>query len=329
MASSNNTSDIDTKFQEIYRYFIDKYPQDTFEIQYLHDPQDPYEIQETYKFKCCAITQSISERDFIGLDGDIKPKLPIKGDCSVYYVLLNKKTNKKLCYVKLTYYYIPDSKKEILNVYALINYTSKKETEYNSNNTKGQIYQKGLGRLFLLIAINKFLEEIYKYILDDSPNGFRKKNEEVIDTFMDSEDKSMLARRISDTFAYYRKKNNNFNDIEIRLYPSALAFNGVKSKSPQESPPPQESPQESLVRYYKSIGFSDKYNGKTLNSNTLGTQYNILINNLWTFLRQLPQTGGFIKVKSKKIKNSKKNLKKNKILVFLKKQPKKTSILRK
>ena len=105
--------------------------------------------------------------------------------------------------------------------------------------------------------------------------------------------KNDLKKRVADTISYYTEKNKNFYDIPIRLEPSANAFGGVKSDN--------SSPQKSLVAYYNKIGFNDTYNGKKLKNDTLGSQYNILID---TFLRQLPQNGGFFKVKSKKTKKT-------------------------
>jgi hypothetical protein len=280
MASSNNTSDIDTKFQTIYRYFIEKYPQDTFEII-------------TNNFNCVIIRRSKSKRNFISLTGN---KLLVSADCSAEYVLLNKITNKQLCKVIFNYAYIPDStdsNREILNIATIINYTSKKEHQNNSNNTKGQIYQRGLGQLFLLIAIHKFLEKMYGYMLDESDNGFRRKNQPVIDSATNQESKKRLEQRVADTILYYTEKNKNFYDIPIRLHPSANAYGGVKIE--------KSLPEDSLVRYYESIGFSKEYKGTKLKNDTLGSQYNILID---TFLRELPQNGGFFKVKSKKTKKT-------------------------
>lgn len=280
MASANNTVD---KFARIHGYFITNYPEET------------YEITEQTHFKCRLIAEAPDQ--YSDLDGSkIRPSAP----CSIEYVLKDKIAQKKLCNVELGYFFEPTSHQEILSLVSIVNYTSKRETDWNSNNTKGQEQKKGVGNLFLIIAIHKFLELIYQYMKDETNNGFKEKNS-ILLAELDDKRKDAVLRRITDTVSYYSDKSNMHDNIEIRLHPVAIYEGGVKT--------PKNSPQQSLVDYYKRIGFSDEYNKKKLFNDVLGASYTTLIDR---YLEQLPHSGGFRKTNAKKIKSNKQILKKSK-----------------
>ncbi len=114
-------------------------------------------------------------------------------------------------------------------------------------------------------------------------------------------DLQSLQANIKSIYVYYNTKKNMHDNINIRLSPSADHAGGVKTS--------KEFPQESLVAYYKRIGFNDMYDEKTLYHDTLGTDYKTLIAK---YLTQLPHSGGFRKTKSKKIKSNKQIQKKSK-----------------
>jgi len=280
MASANNSAD---NFTRIYGYFITNYP------------EEKYEITEQTHFKCSLISQAPFQ--YGDIDGrKIRPSAP----CSIKYVLKDKRTQKILCKVSFGYFFVPDSHQEILSVDSIVNYTSKKESDWNSNNTKGQEQKKGVGNLFLIIAIHNFLELIYQYMKDETSDGFKEKNSTLLAT-LDDKSKDAVLKRITDTVGYYSNKTNMHDNIEIRLHPMADYEGGVKT--------PKNSPQQSLVDYYKRIGFSDEYNKKKLFNDVLGASYTTLIAR---YLEQLPHSGGFRKTKAKKIKSNKQILKKSK-----------------